>query len=82
MSFNGIMVWRVRVWLFAIGVLLVAAHRPFAAEPAQVVRAECPAVMTTAVRRLFALAPPAPGPMACAPRRSQHAVLSRLVQES
>lgn len=78
MNFNEMTVWRVRVWLFAIGVILIAGRTPLAAQRLDVARAECPAFTTTAVRRFFTLAPHGPGPTACQHGRDQRAALSRL----
>lgn len=78
MSFNGMLVWRVRVWLFAIAVLLVASHRPFAAQPVQLAQAACPAVTSKAVRRFFTRVPHAPGATACGLPRHQRPTLSRV----
>lgn len=77
MLFNGMTVWRVRVWLFAIAAVLIASHRASDAQRIVVKLAGCPASTTTAVHRFFAVAPQAPRSTACAPRPDQRAMLSR-----
>ena len=78
MSFNGMAVWRVRVWLFAIAVLLIAGQRPSEAERVVMAQAGCPASMTKAVRRFFAFAQQAPRVTSCGHQPDQRAVLSRV----
>lgn len=81
---DGLAVSRVRIWLFALAVVLLVSHRASDAQRIAVAQAECPASMSKAVRRFFALAPQAPRAGGCAKRPDQRAVLSRAspIQES